>query len=142
METIIALIVAFSAIPAPVIATTSPILPVYQAPEPVKELTIDEKITKYAKKHNADEVLMRRIIKCESSFNPKAVNWSDSHKYSKGSHGIAQFSQETIKGYGKAIGLPDADPYNPDEALEVMSYMFSINQQRHWSCYKNLLKET
>lgn len=103
--------------------------------EPIVIETIDEKITRYASQYGASEARMRVVIKCESNFNPEAVNWNDHHATSKGSHGIAQFAQGTIDGFGKQIGIENPDPYNVDHALEVMAYMFSEGQARHWSCY-------
>jgi hypothetical protein len=100
--------------------------------------TIDEKIDRYALKYAVSSSVMRKTIRCESNFNPKAVNWSDSHALSKGSHGIAQFSKETIKGFGKAIGIENADPYNVDHSLEIMAYMFSKGQARHWTCARRI----
>lgn len=112
-------------------------LPVIEAPQEAKieaTTTISEKIDIVAEKYKISANMMNKIIKCESNYNPKAVNWSDSHKYSKGSHGIAQFSMETIKDFGKEIGIEDADPYNVDQALEVMAYMLSIGKEKHWTC--------
>jgi len=107
-----------------------------KAPErTIDEYTPRELVTHYARVYGVSESSMVQVIKCESSFNPKAVNWQDSHRLSEGSHGIAQFSRETIKSYGNQIGLENPDPYSPKEAIEVMAYMFSKNLQRHWSCY-------
>ncbi len=101
------------------------------------EMTIEEKVKHYALKWGQDVSLFKSVIKCESGFNPNAVNWSDSHALSQGSHGIAQFSKETFLDYAKKMGREDySDPYNPDEALDVMGYMWSIGQEHHWSCWK------
>lgn len=78
------------------------------------------------------------VIDCESSWNPNAHNSEDSHASSKGSHGLAQFSRDTIRHYGKEIGINNADPYNPDHALQVMLYMWSKGQARQWSCARHL----
>ena len=78
---------------------------------------------------------------CESGGRADAVNWQDTHKLSQGSHGIAQFSKETIKGFGKAIGIENADPYNVDQSLEVMAYMFSQNKAFHWTCYRTQVRD-
>jgi len=104
-------------------------------PEPP---TIPEMIEKYSEKYHVDKTIISKVIKCESSFNPKAVNWQDSHKLSKGSHGIAQFSYETFNTYSKEIGIKDGDPYNPDQAIETMAYMFSKGKANHWSCFKKI----
>lgn len=99
-------------------------------------LSIPDKIDYFADKYNVESKVMHKIIKCESNYNPRAVNWQDSHRLSKGSHGIGQFSKETIKGFGKEIDIENADPYNVDQALEVMAYMLSEDKGRHWSCFR------
>lgn len=111
----------------------------YQAP-PSEDtitfgMTMPELVDFYAEKHGVDKTIMNKTVKCESSYNPNAVNWSDSHKLSKGSHGIAQFSQQTFEQYAKAMGETYTDPYNPREALDVMGYMISKGQGHHWTCY-------
>jgi hypothetical protein len=113
-------------------------------PEPLpkevtlSDLTMPQLVDYYAGKHGVNKATMNAVVKCESGYNPKAVNWSDSHKLSKGSHGIAQFSQQTFEQYAKAMGETYTDPYNPNQALDVMGYMLSINQGKHWTCYTKL----
>ena len=112
-----------------------------QAPvRTISDFTPQELVSYYAKEYNVSSVKMSAVIKCESSWNIKAVNWQDSHKLSKGSHGIAQFSQQTIEMYGKQIGLENPDPYNPNDAIRVMAYMFSKGEQSQWSCYSKHYK--
>lgn len=115
---------------------------IYQAPPfeelTPQEMTMPELVDYYAWKHGVDKVIMNKVVKCESGYNPKAVNWSDSHKLSKGSHGIAQFSQQTFEMYAKKMGKDYTDPYNPKEALDVMGYMLSINQGDQWTCFRAL----
>ena len=96
-------------------------------------------IAYYADKHNVSASTMDKVVNCESGYNPNAVNWQDSHKLSKGSHGVAQFSKETFKLYAEKMGEDYSDPYNPKEALDVMGYMFSKKQQNQWSCYKKVV---
>lgn len=101
-------------------------------------MTMPELVDFYADKHGVDKVIMNKTIKCESNYNPKAVNWSDSHKLSKGSHGISQFSKETFEHYAKEMGENYTDPYNPREALDVMGYMISNGLGSHWTCFRAL----
>jgi len=101
-------------------------------------MTMPELVDFYAEKHGVDKTIMNKVVKCESSYNPNAVNWSDSHKLSKGSHGIAQFSQQTFEQYAKQMGKEYTDPYNPREALDVMGYMISKGLGRHWTCFRAL----
>ena len=92
----------------------------------------------YADKHGVDKTIMNAVVKCESNYNPKAVNMQDSHKLSNGSWGIAQFSKETFTSYAKKMGEDYTDPMNPREALDVMSYMLSNGLGNHWTCFRAL----
>ncbi|MGV8131681.1 MAG: transglycosylase SLT domain-containing protein [Candidatus Pacearchaeota archaeon] len=131
-----------SGILSAILLTSIPQTIEYKNPEPapvlevIPEKTPYELVDFYADKWGIDKELLHKVVKCESSYRPDAVNWSDSHKLSEGSHGIAQFSKETFKHYGKDIGLENGDPYNPSEALDVMGYMISIGQGKHWTCYR------
>jgi soluble lytic murein transglycosylase-like protein len=110
-----------------------------QAPvRTIDQYSPKELVAYYAKEYGVSSVKMSAVIKCESSWNVKAVNWQDSHKLSKGSHGIAQFSQQTIEMYGKQIGLENPDPYNAHDAIRVMAYMWSKGKMTQWSCYSKL----
>lgn len=101
----------------------------------VKEMTIQERVDFYADKWGVSRNEMHTTVKCESGYNPKAFNGKDIHKLSVGSLGIAQFSYQTFEHYAKKMGEEYSNPYNPDEALDVMGYMFSINVKRPWSCW-------
>lgn len=118
--------------------TTSAEAPVLQ--EPYKEVKttwtvseVKDLVSFYEKKWNVSS--MHKVVACESTYNYRAVNWSDSHKLSKGSHGVGQFSKETFAQYAMQMGKDYDDPYNPEQALDVMGYMFSKGLQRHWSCF-------
>lgn len=99
---------------------------------------LEQMVDTYAKEYGVNASEMKAVIACESSWNPNAVNWQDSHKESQGSHGLAQYSKETIAMYGEKIGMADADPYDPEEAIEVMAFMFSINKESQWSCWSKI----
>lgn len=101
-------------------------------------ISLEDKFTYYADKWEVKEQDLRTVVKCESNYNPNAVNWQDSHKDSKGSFGISQFAKGTITMYGNQIGIENPDPYNVDDSLDVMAYMFSKKLQRHWSCSRLL----
>lgn len=113
-------------------------------PEPLpkevtlSDLTMPQLVDYYAGKHGVNKATMNAVVKCESGYNPKAVNWSDSHKLSKGSHGVAQFSQQTFEQYAKQMGETYTDPYNPTQALDVMGYMLSKGLGYHWTCFRAL----
>lgn len=92
----------------------------------------------YAEKHAVDKTMMNLVVKCESNYNPNAVNMEDSHRLSNGSWGIAQFSKETFTHYAKQMGESYTDPMNPREALDVMAYMLAHKQGAHWTCFRAL----
>ena len=119
-------------------STTEYIAPPINDLIPVEEveLTMPQLVDFYADKWGVSRVEMKTTVKCESGYNPKAYNGNDIHKLSVGSLGMCQFSNETFLYYAKKMGRTDySNPYDPNEALDVMAYMFSIGQQRHWSCW-------
>lgn len=102
----------------------------------VLKMDIDEVIALFASKHglsDEDAELMKKVVFCESSNNPKAFN---PHDPNSGSKGIAQFQDATFAHYAKEVGLVDPDVWNPFHSLDVMAYMFSKNEHGQWSCYK------
>lgn len=103
-----------------VMAVIAPVAPYV---EPPKQLTIDEKIDIYAEKHNVSASLMKKVIYCESSYNPKAVGDGGT------SFGLSQIHlpahQEVTK----------EQAFNEDFAIEFMAKAFSQGQFRMWSCY-------
>lgn len=128
--------------------TSMPYKTEYIAP-PVEDIILVGKVDKedmpiliefYANKWNVSQEQLNGTIKCESGYNPDAVNMSDSHKLSQGSHGVAQFSRETFKHYAKEINPTYSDPYNPREAIDVMAYMFHLGEERQWTCWRKLYK--
>lgn len=122
------------AFPFPVHAQAKQIVPV---PE---ERTIPQLIETYSIKYNVDKDVITNVLKCESSFNPNAVNMADSHAQSQGSWGIAQFSKETFKTFSKQANIDNGDPMNPDQAIETMAYMLSKDLGSHWTCYRKIYK--
>lgn len=112
-----------------------------EAPEPVIKTTwtveeVKVLVNKYADTYGVSRSVLNRVVSCESQYNYKAVNWKDSHRLSNGSHGVAQFSRETFNGFAKKMGKDYYDdPYNPEQALDVMSWAISKGYGNHWSCY-------
>jgi soluble lytic murein transglycosylase-like protein len=105
------------------------------------ELTMPQLVDFYADKWGVSRNELNVTVKCESGYNPKAFNGNDIHKNSVGSLGIAQFSAETFLHYAKKMGeLEYSNPYDPEQALDVMAYMFSIEQKRHWTCYRKFFE--
>lgn len=113
-----------------------------EAPEPVIKTnwTVDEVkvlVNTYADKYHVSRSVMNKVVACESQYNYKAVNWKDSHRLSNGSHGVGQFSRETFLGFAKRMDKEYYnDPYNPEQALDVMAWAISKGYGNHWSCFR------
>ena len=91
----------------------------------------------YADKHKLSRQVLHKVIACESQYNEHAVNWKDSHRLSKGSHGVAQFSRETFIGFAKQMDRQDYDnPYNPNQALDVASWAIKNGYGNQWTCFR------
>lgn len=75
---------------------------------------------------------MRNTLECESNFDPKAHNKSDPQG---GAKGIAQFLQPTFDHYAPLAGVENGDPFNPEDAIRTMSFMFSIGEAKQWTCW-------
>ena len=84
-------------------------------------------IRDYSIKYNVDPERSIRIAKCESGFNPLAVN-------ATGHTGLFQFNLRTFKANAKRLGLQNANALNPYHNIEVATYMFSLDQYRQWTC--------
>lgn len=93
-------------------------------------------VNENADKYNISKSMLNFVVNCESGYNYKAVNWSDSHALSQGSHGVAQFSRETFLGFSKTMGKDYDDIYNPEQALDVMAWAISKGYGSHWTCYR------
>lgn len=116
------------------LAKVSPVITSSTSPSASKSAIYDETLRIGAKYH-LDTERFSKVIFCESGYNPKALNSSDPYG---GSRGVGQFLQPTFDHYKKLAGLPDGDVWNYKDSIEVMGYMWSINQQRQWSVWRIL----
>jgi len=71
------------------------------------------------------------LIECESEGNPDAWNKKDPNG---GSKGILQFQEPTFYHYAKEVGIKNPDIWNPEQQIEVATYLFSENKQYLWTC--------
>jgi soluble lytic murein transglycosylase-like protein len=81
---------------------------------------------KFGKEYGIDPRKLQRMAKCESTFNPKAVN----SIYG----GLYQFSPATWKSTRKSMGL-DADPnlrFDPEEAIKTTAFKIAHGGIRAW----------
>lgn len=113
-----------------------------EAPEPVVKTDwsiqeVKDLVDYYADMNGVSRQLLHKVIKCESQYNYKAVNMKDSHRLSQGSHGVAQFSRETFIGFAKQMNKEYyTDPYNPEQALDVMAWSIKKGYGNHWTCFR------
>jgi hypothetical protein len=130
------LVALFLGTTVPTTATAEPIvLPVVIVAEPEKPvLTIEERIRLEAKKNNVDADSMIRVMNCESSGNPNAINHGDAEITGKPSYGLFQFQPGTFYGWAKIIG-ETGDIMDVDAQIRVAAWAFSEGLQYHWSCW-------
>lgn len=73
-------------------------------PPPSSGAPVDALIAKYARHYDLPEAFVRKVVKRESNFNPKA--------YNRGHWGLMQIKHQTARGMGyrgSASGLLDAE---------------------------------
>lgn len=98
--------------------------------------TPEDEIRRFAEIYSVDVNTLLSVAKCESSLNPDAINYDDGGK-GKHSVGIFQFQRATFDRYSKEMNMI-LDYYDYSDQARVASYMFSIKQQRQWTCYTKL----
>jgi len=82
---------------------------------------------------NADDTeLLRKVINCESGFNPKAklVNKNGTTDW-----GICQYNDYWYIGEGKPIASVDEAVNNPEKCIRVMIQQFRAGRLKDWVCY-------
>jgi soluble lytic murein transglycosylase-like protein len=93
----------------------------------VVPLTIQEKIVKYADEYNVSAEVISNVIKCESGFNPNAIN----HSAIEYSVGLVQINLNAHKN----ITIEQAK--DPDFAIRFIAER--IDKTPHmWSCYTKI----
>jgi len=99
----------------------SPSIKVFQAP-----VDIQATILQYSNQYGVNSDLMIKIAKCESGFNPGAVNGPYG--------GIYQFLSSTWSSNRRAMGL-DANPdlrFDAEEAIKTAAYKISRDGAGAW----------
>ena len=90
--------------------------------------TINNLIDKYASEYKTDQGLMKKIIACESSFDPKAKSRKSS------ATGLAQFILPTWKETRVEMNL-DTNPElrtNAEESIKTMAFKLSTDGTTAW----------
>ena len=120
-----------------VLAVSFAITTYAQAPDaPLKDKSIKEQVEYWGNYYKIDSSMMMKVIKCESNFNKDCIAWNDGGK-GKHSVGILQFQESTFLRYEKKLG-EDLDYYSTYDQIKLASYMWSLGQQRQWTCYRML----
>ena len=102
---------------------------------PIKPLSVQQYIVKYAQVYHVKEKLLLDVAFCESGYNQKAWNKKDP---GVGSKGFMQFQEGTYYSYAKKIGIEKPDIWNNEHQAKVSAYMFSIGEGKQWSCYSKV----
>lgn len=92
----------------------------------LNEYTATELVTHFASQYQVSEKQLLATIRCESSFNEKAIG--DSGK----SFGLSQIHLPSHPKVTKEQAL------NKRFAIEFMAKAFAKNQQRMWTCWRNI----
>ena len=116
--------------PTPLPAATPTPQPRPKTDQPLAETTLitdlETLFTMYATFYQVDREQLKKIARCESSFNPQAVN---------GDYvGMFQFATQTWIGKRTQMGL-DPNPdlrRNAEESIKTTAYMLSLGQQNAW----------
>jgi hypothetical protein len=103
-------------------ANTSSVSSSVKTVDEVKDL-----IRKTALKYEVDPDLMLKLASCESEFRSDVVT---SGRY----YGVYQFSKATFVEYSNKMNIPNADPLNPEQNIEVAAYMIQNGQLSKWGC--------
>lgn len=89
---------------------------------------IEDYIDLYAPVYKVNPKIIKRVVECESNFNPEAVG--DQGK----AYGVAQFWQKTFDSFKKEAGIEDLEYKNWMHQIDLMFWAFSNGKQNHWTC--------
>lgn len=90
-------------------------------------------ITKWAAHYGVPVERLLRIAKCESGYNPKAVNRG---YYAGGGNpsGLFQYLPSTFRSYSKMAGLENADIWDYEAQAHVTAWAFANGKSGAWEC--------
>lgn len=107
--------------PTPTVTNTPTPTPIIIAPAELEQL-----FEKYSQQYSVAKDLLKRIARCESGFNPSAVN--------RDYGGLYQFTQSLWVSTRQLMGQ-DSDVnlrFNPEEAIKTASFMISQGHLGIW----------
>lgn len=106
---------------------------VYQITE-IPEPAIQDKIKNKAIEYGVPAHIALGVARCESGFNPIAINSKDPDG---GSFGLYQFQLGTWNHFRTKYGIGD-EIFNADNQIEVAIRMMSDGYYSRWTCYRKL----
>ncbi len=107
---------------------------------PVKVLTFEELVNKYAQKYKVSESEMLRVLNCENNTGDPKLQSSLVYDRDHPEWGVVKGEREKSFGYCQ-IHLPShpdvtyEQAIDPEFCAEFMAKKFSENRQSEWMCY-------
>jgi len=128
--------------PEVVVTPPEPIKPVVEPvvvakpivkPKPKPQGSVQQMIIESASKYGVSADKLLRIAKCESGFNPNAINRGYT---AGGGHptGLFQYLPETWTRYQRKLGVSGWNIYNPKHQADLTAFAFSIGGAGEWEC--------
>ena len=117
------IVITETPIPTP---TKRPTLTPTKTPIPVSAGDLESLMEKYAKKESVDRELLKRIARCESRLNPRAINGPYG--------GLYQFSAGSWKSVRNAMN-ENPDPelrFNAEEAIKTAAFKIARGHTGIW----------
>lgn len=113
--------------------------PVVEAPKPVEKLVsgggdVEGMIRTAAAKYGVDAERLVRIGRCESGFNPNAVNYN---YYAGGGNpsGVFQFIPSTWSRMSDQAGFSGASVFDAYSNVNVAAWAFANGRAGEWECH-------
>jgi soluble lytic murein transglycosylase-like protein len=95
-----------------------------------------ESISTNAAQYKVDKDLIYKVMMCESSGNPKAINKNEPN--GKLSVGIMQFQYDSWLYFEKKYNL-DLDYYSNTDQIKLATIAIANNDGKHWTCYRKIV---
>lgn len=101
-------------------------------PEPTKE-TLEQMVERKAAEYGVDANYTKKIIACESNWNPKAVNWQGSS-----ASGLMMFTRATWLDGNKWRGLNWSldDRFDAEKNVDMAMWFVKKEGWGRWACTK------